>query len=54
MAAEAVLASGDDGDLELKDGLVAQSRRVGEIACHPADSGNEPFVRIHPQRNLVR
>jgi hypothetical protein len=53
MAMETVLASSDDGSLELQDHLVAQSRCIRHIAGRTAYSGYEPFVWIQQEGELV-
>ena len=53
MAMEAMLARGDHRRLKLKNGFVAQTRGIREIAGGSADSGDQTFVRIHENRDLM-
>ena len=51
---KAMFASRDDGGLKLQDHGVAQARGIREIARRSADGGNQAFVWIHANRDLVR
>jgi len=53
MAMEAMLAGRDDRGLELQDGFITQASGVGQIARGASDSGDQPFVRIQTQVDLM-
>ncbi len=53
VAVEAVFAGGDYGGLELQDGFIAESSGVGEIASGATYGGDQTFIRVHQQRNLM-
>jgi hypothetical protein len=50
---EAVFAGGDYGGLELQDGFIAEARGVGEIARGATYGGDQTFIRVHHQRDLM-
>lgn len=51
---KAMFAGRNDRGLELKDRFVPQPSSIRDIPRGTADGGNEPFVRIHANRDLQR
>jgi hypothetical protein len=49
-----VFAGGHYGRLELQDGFVAQTGSVGEVAGDTTDGGDQAFVGVDLERNLLR
>ncbi len=54
VALKAVFAGGDDRGLELQDCFIAKAGGVGEIARSTTNGGDQAFIRVHQQRNLMR
>ncbi len=44
---KAAFAGGNHGSLKLQNGLVSQSRSIGEIAGRSSYGGNQTVVRIN-------
>ena len=43
---ECIVRGGDDGGLELRDGVILHPGRVGQVARHATDGGGEPGVGV--------
>ena len=53
VAMETVFTGGDYGGLELQDGFIAEAGGVCHIARGSAYGGDQAFIGVHQQRNLM-